>query len=88
MELDSVFDGLLESYMNDYYIFETVLRQDYYEVSGLLTEASIKNFLVSIWEKIVQAFNWIKNKINEIIDKYIKKKDEKESNFYNINKDL
>ena len=83
MELDSVFDGLLESYMNDYYIFETVLRQDYYEVSGLLTEASIKNFLVSIWEKIVQAFNWIKNKINEIIDKYIKKKDEKESNFYN-----
>ena len=84
MELDSIFDGLLESYMNDYYIFETVLRQDYYEVSGLLTEASIKNFLVTIWEKIVQAFNWIKNKINEIIDKYIKKKDEKKSNFYNV----
>ena len=83
MELDSVFDGLLESYMNDYYIFETVLRQDYYELSGILTEASIKNILVNIWEKIVQAFNWIKNKIEEIINKFLQAKDRHDDKFNN-----
>ena len=38
MELDSIYDSILESYVYDYMVFEDTLRRDYYEVSGILNE--------------------------------------------------
>ena len=55
MELDSIYEEVLNYHINDYIIFEASLRRDYYEVNGILTEDGNKNFLKTIWEKILEA---------------------------------
>ena len=46
----------IESYINDYTIFEAVLRRDLLEANGVLTEEADGNFLSGLWEKIKGAF--------------------------------
>ena len=61
-------DGMnvvIESYINDYTIFEAVLRRDFLEVNGLLTEDGNKNFLKTIWEKILDFIKKAKVKVVE-----------------------
>ena len=70
VDLTSVYDGVLESYINDYTIFEATLRRDFLEVNGLLTEAAEGNFLSNIWEKIVEAFKGLVKKIQDIIERF------------------
>ena len=65
MELDSIYEEVLNYHINDYIIFEASLRRDYYEVNGILTEDGNKNFLKTIWEKILKAVQKIKKKIVE-----------------------
>ena len=80
MELDSIYDSILESYVYDYMVFEDTLRRDYYEVSGILNEDGNKNFLKNIIDKIIAAFRWVKNKIKEIWNKIFKKGNKEENN--------
>jgi hypothetical protein len=69
LELDSIYENMYEYYVNDYIIFEGVLRRDYYECIGVLTEDGNKNFLKNIWEKIIHALKSFKEKIKELITK-------------------
>ena len=59
MELDSIYEEVLNYHINDYIIFEASLRRDYYEISGILNEDGNKNFLKTIWEKILKIFDFI-----------------------------
>ena len=68
LELDSIYENLYEYYVNDYIIFEGILRRDYYEVSGILNENAVTNFFKTVWGKIKQAFIWLRDKIKEKID--------------------
>lgn len=77
---ESIYEYTLESYINDYTIFEATLRRDFLEVNGILTEDGNKNFLKAIFERILNAFRWIKNKIKELWNKIFKKGNKEENN--------
>ena len=70
VDLTSVYDGVLESYINDYTIFEAVLRRDFLEVNGLLTEAGNENFFKTIWKKIKEFCGKIKQWIKNILERF------------------
>ena len=65
-----VYDGVLESYMNDYIIFEATLRRDFLEVNGVLTEGKAGDFFKNIWEKIKAFCGKIKQTIKNIIERF------------------
>ena len=65
MELDSIYEEVLNYHINDYIIFEASLRRDYYEVNGILNEDGNKNFLKTIWEKILDFIKKAKVKVVE-----------------------
>ena len=65
MELDSIYEEVLNYHINDYIIFEASLRRDYYEVNGILNEDGNKNFLKTIWEKILTFIKKAKVKVVE-----------------------
>ena len=69
MELDSIYEGLYEYYVNDYIVFENILKRDYLEITGVLTEADNRNFLQKFWDKIIQLIETMKQKISILIDK-------------------
>ena len=79
LELDSIYENVYDYYINDYIIFEGILRRDFLEVNGILTEASTKNFLKNIWERILKAFKWLKDRIKELIDKIFKRNKEEDN---------
>ena len=81
--LDSAFTVDLESYINDYSIFEATLRRDFCEVlreqdednkdeekseDKKETSGTDRNFLQRIWDKILELFGKIKEKISSIIN--------------------
>ena len=68
-ELDSIYESLYEYYINDYIIFEGVLRRDYMECIGILNEDGNKNFLQKMWEQIKKAFIKLRDKIKELFTK-------------------
>ena len=74
--MDDAMDLVIESYINDQTIFETVLRRDFMEATGILTEASDDNFLVKMWNTITEFCEKIRKKILEIYDSFCKKIDE------------
>lgn len=65
-----VYDGVLESYMNDYIIFEATLRRDFLEVNGVLTEGKAGDFFKNIWEKIKAFCGKIKQTIKNIVERF------------------
>lgn len=65
MELDSIYEEVLNYHINDYIIFEATLRKDFLEVNGILTEDGNKNFLKTIWEKILAFIKKAKVKVVE-----------------------
>ena len=71
----------IESYINDYTIFEAVLRRDLLEANGVLTEGADGNFLSGLWEKIKGAFkkmiDLIVGAFNNVIGRIEKHKQEK-----------
>lgn len=77
MELDSIYDNILESYINDYTIFEAVLRRDYYQSTGLLTEEADRNFVQVMWDKLIELINAAKHKVISIVDSVINKSHDK-----------
>lgn len=92
MELDSIYEGLYEYYVNDYIVFENILKRDYLEITGVLTEADNRNFLQKFWDKIIQLIETMKQKISILIDKVTIKMDENKikslTKKLNKNKDL
>ena len=70
-ELDSIYEGLYESYVNDYIIFEGILRRDFLEVNGILSENAAGDFFKGIWKRILSVLKIIKNKIKEVVDKIL-----------------
>ena len=62
-ELDSIYENMYEYYINDYIIFEGILRKDYLECIGILNENTVTNFFKSIWEKILKILKTVKEKI-------------------------
>ena len=92
LELDSIYEGLYEYYVNDYIIFEGILRRDYYEVTGILNEDGNKNFLQGLWDKVIEIINNAKYKIiqmvDSIINKSLDKKLEKYKKMLDDNKEL
>ena len=72
MEMDSIYEEIFDSYIDDYTIFENTLQRDYFEVTGIITEeANNRNFLQKIWDFILKIFKTIKEKIDGIIEKFI-----------------
>lgn len=69
VETDSIYEGLYEYYVNDYIVFENILKRDYLEITGVLTEADNRNFLQKFWDKIIQLIETMKQKISILIDK-------------------
>lgn len=69
VEADSIYEGLYEYYVNDYIVFENILKRDYLEITGVLTEADNRNFLQKFWDKIIQLIETMKQKISILIDK-------------------
>ena len=65
LELDSIYEEVLNYHINDYTIFEATLRRDFLEVNGILTEDGNKNFLKTIWEKILAFIKKAKDRIVE-----------------------
>ena len=78
--MDDTMDLVIESYINDQTIFETVLRRDFMEATGILTDASDDNFLVKMWNTICEFCEKIRKKILEIYDSFCKKIDEHKKN--------
>ena len=92
VEADSIYEGLYEYYVNDYIVFENILKRDYLEIAGVLTEADNRNFLQRFWDKIIQLIETIKQKVSVLIDKVTIKIDENKikslTKKLNKNKDL
>lgn len=70
-ELDSIYEEILNYHVNDYIIFEETLKRDYYEVNGILTESNNKNFLQKIWISIKKVFKIIKDKLKELLNRFL-----------------
>ena len=66
LELDSIYEGLVEYYINDYTIFEGILKRDFLEATGLLTEEAEKNLFQKIWNGIKKIFKIIIDKLKDI----------------------
>lgn len=77
LELDSIYEGLVEYYVEDRIIFEGFLKRDFMEVTGVLTEAEDRNFLQKIWDKVIQIVTSIGRKISVILDTVTIKLDER-----------
>ena len=79
--VDDSMNVVIESYINDYTIFEAVLRRDLLEANGVLTEEADGNFLSGLWEKIKGAFKKIIDVIvgafNNVIGRIERHKQEK-----------
>ena len=75
-DIDDSMDLVIESYINDYTIFEAVLRRDFMEATGILSEAADDNFLVRMWNKILEFIEMIKKKIIGLYDAFVAKIDE------------
>ena len=73
-------DLVIESYINDYTIFEATLKRDFLEATDMLTEASDKSFLRGIWEKVLNLIDAIKRKVMDIIRSFANKLDELKKN--------
>ena len=71
MELDSIYEEVLNYHINDYIIFEETLKRDYYEVSGILNEDGNKNFIQKIWAGIKKIFKIIADKLKELLNKFL-----------------
>ena len=69
-ELDSIYEGLYEYYINDYIIFEGILRRDYMECIGILNENAVGNFFKSIGEKIVAFCKKIKQWVSNVLERF------------------
>ena len=74
--MDSIYEELLDFYIDDYIIFENTLQRDYYELTNVFNEdANNRNFLQKIWDHILKLFKMIKEKIDKIINNFIAKWD-------------
>ena len=73
-------DLVVESYINDYTIFEAVLKRDFLEATDMLTESSEKSFLRGLWEKVLNLIDAIKKKVMDIIRSFVNKLDEIKKN--------
>ena len=58
----------IESYANDYTIFEATLKRDFYEATGILNEEGDQNFFQKIWDKILHVLKTIKEKVASIVN--------------------
>ena len=70
LELDSIYEELVNYYINDYAIFETVLKRDFLEVTGVLTEGAVSDFAEMIWEGIKKIFKFIVDKLRVLVNKF------------------
>lgn len=76
-------DILAESYINDFYVFESILKRDMLDCIGVLTEASDdSNILTKLWEGILNIIKGFKEKINTIIDSVCDRIDKIKSDYY------
>ena len=80
ISIDDSLGLVVESYINDYTIFEAVLKRDFYELIMEQEDTeekkegkSNKNFFVNIWENIVKAFKWLRDKISGLINNIVNK---------------
>ena len=82
LELDSIYEELVNYHINDYAIFEATLKRDFMEATGLLTEEADVNFLQKIWDTIIALINNVKNKVISLVDSFIIKMNNNKSDKY------
>ena len=58
-----MYEDIIESYIDDYIVFEGFLKRGFLEVSNLLAEADNKNFVVQLWNKIISINTNIRDTI-------------------------
>ena len=71
VELDSIYEEVLNYYINDYTIFEAALRRDFLEVNGILTEDGNKNFIQKIWAGLKKLFKIIIDKLKQLLHRFL-----------------
>ena len=76
-------DIVIESYVNDFYIFESILQRDMLESIGVLTESSNDESILSkLWQGILNIIEGFKKKINTIFDSICDSIDKAKSKYY------
>ena len=64
-------DIIVESYIDDYTLFESLLHRDLLESIDVVNESEDSNILTRIWEGILKIIGELKSKINITIPKII-----------------
>lgn len=70
-----MYEYIIESYIDDYIVFEGFLKRDFLEVSNLLAEADNKNFVVQLWNKIISINTNIRDTVSDKFQKFLTKID-------------
>lgn len=70
-----MYEDIIESYIDDYIVFEGFLKRDFLEVSNLLAEADNKNFVVQLWNKIISINTNIRDTVSDKFQKFLTKID-------------
>ena len=73
---------IIESYTNDFAIFEALLKRDILASGDILTEAEEDGLLSKLWNGVLKIIDSIKEKINTIIDSVCSKIDEFKTSYY------
>ena len=76
-------DIVIESYVNDLHVFESILQRDLLESIGVLTESSDDNSILSkLWQGILDIIEGFKKKINTIFESICDSIDNAKSKYY------
>ena len=70
-----MYEDIIESYIDDYIVFEGFLKRGFLEVSNLLAEADNKNFVVQLWNKIISINTNIRDTVSDKFQKFLTKID-------------
>ena len=71
LELDSIYEELVNYHINDYAIFEATLKRDFLEATGVLNEAQDEIFCEQVGESITNMIFNFKNSISKITDRFV-----------------
>ena len=75
-------DSIVESYIDDYALFETLLHRDLLESVDVISESGDSNILTTIWEGILKIIEGLKKKINSVIESVCDAIDKVKSDYY------
>ena len=75
-------DSMVESYIDDYALFETLLHRDLLESVDVISESGDSNILTRIWEGILKIIGELKSKINSVIESVCDAIDKLKSDYY------